>query len=102
MKWLEALKIFNKGSPEWCVPKKGTKLYDKVVKIMNSDNNMSNPKPKKMSDNEFQSKLDDYKIKLSKMPYGEVQKKLSVYKQKAKNMSDAEFQKKIDDYKKTH
>lgn len=35
-KWITALKFFNKDKKEWCVPKKGTKGYDKTMKIMNS------------------------------------------------------------------
>lgn len=34
-KWIEALKIFNKGKVEWCVPKKGTTAYNEVQRIMN-------------------------------------------------------------------
>lgn len=33
MKWIDALKIWNKGK-KWCVPRKGTKDYDKVRAIM--------------------------------------------------------------------
>lgn len=32
-KWIEALKIYNQGR-KWCVPKKGTKEYEIVKKIM--------------------------------------------------------------------
>ncbi len=33
-KWIRALKIFNKGKPKYIVPKKGTKEYKEVRKIM--------------------------------------------------------------------
>ena len=36
MKWVEALKKFNSGKGEWCVPRKGTREYDEVMSIMNS------------------------------------------------------------------
>ena len=36
MKWIEALKKFNSGKGEWCVPRKGTREYDEVMSIMNS------------------------------------------------------------------
>lgn len=36
MKWVEALKIFNRGKGMWCIAKKGSPEYDEVKKIMNS------------------------------------------------------------------
>ena len=36
MKWLDALKIFNREhTGKWCIPKKGTPEYQTVVDIMN-------------------------------------------------------------------
>ena len=35
MKWMEALKKFNAGKGEWCVPKKGTREHKEVMSIMN-------------------------------------------------------------------
>ena len=36
MKWLDALKIFNRDhTGKWCIPKKGTPEYQTVVDIMN-------------------------------------------------------------------
>jgi hypothetical protein len=32
--YIDALKEFNKDKPKWCVPKKGSKDYLEVVKIM--------------------------------------------------------------------
>ena len=34
MKWLEALKEWNKKQDKWKIPKKGTKQYDQVKKLM--------------------------------------------------------------------
>lgn len=33
MKYVEALKIFNKRKGKWCLPKKGTKDYREVLQI---------------------------------------------------------------------
>ena len=33
--WMEALKKFNAGKGEWCVPKKGTREHKEVISIMN-------------------------------------------------------------------
>jgi hypothetical protein len=35
-KWILALKKFNVGKPKWVVPKKGTKDYEAVKKLMKS------------------------------------------------------------------
>ena len=32
--YMDALKKFNDGKPGWCVPRKGTADYDKVMKLM--------------------------------------------------------------------
>jgi hypothetical protein len=34
MRWVDALKIYNQGKGGWCIPRKGTKEYDEVRKIM--------------------------------------------------------------------
>lgn len=34
MRWLDALKEWNKGSPKWCIPRKGSPEYDAVKAIM--------------------------------------------------------------------
>lgn len=31
--WITALKVFNKGSPSWCIPRKGTVGYETILKI---------------------------------------------------------------------
>jgi hypothetical protein len=33
--WIEALKEYNKDSPSWCLPRKGSEGYNKVKVIMN-------------------------------------------------------------------
>lgn len=33
MRWVDALKEWNKGSPTWCIARKGTKAYDEVKAI---------------------------------------------------------------------
>ena len=33
MRWIDALKEWNKGSPTWCIARKGTKAYDEVKAI---------------------------------------------------------------------
>jgi hypothetical protein len=37
MKWTEALGIWNKGNPSWCIPRKGSKGYYEVKRIMDSN-----------------------------------------------------------------
>ena len=34
MRWVDALKEWNKGSPTWCIARKGTKAYEEVKAIM--------------------------------------------------------------------
>jgi hypothetical protein len=46
MKWLEALKVYNKGK-KWTIPKKGTPEYNKVKMIMDSGKMPKSKKPKK-------------------------------------------------------
>ena len=33
-KFNKALKEFNKNRPNWCIPKRGSKDYDRVMEIM--------------------------------------------------------------------
>lgn len=35
--WIEALKEYNKDSDNWCIPKKGTKSFERIQRIMNDD-----------------------------------------------------------------
>jgi hypothetical protein len=37
MKWIDALRIFNKDKGAWCIPRKGSDDYQTVRKIMSSD-----------------------------------------------------------------
>ena len=34
MRWVDALKLYNQGKGGWCIPRKGTKEYDEVRKLM--------------------------------------------------------------------
>ena len=34
MKWIEALKKFNAGKGEWCIPRKGSREHKEVLSIM--------------------------------------------------------------------
>ena len=34
MKWIEALKKFNAGKGEWCIPRKGSREHKEVLIIM--------------------------------------------------------------------
>ena len=34
MKWIEALKKFNAGKGEWCIPRKGSREHKEVSSIM--------------------------------------------------------------------
>ena len=31
--WIDALRTYNAGMPSWCVPRKGTPGYDRVMRI---------------------------------------------------------------------
>jgi len=35
-KYTDALKVYNKGKPAWCMPRKGTELHAEVLRIMNT------------------------------------------------------------------
>ena len=80
MKWLEALKIFNRDHKgTWCIPKKGTPEYKTVVDIMNG---------KHMRRQEIQgSGLIDV--------FGELYNKNKAFKEKKKARFDA-FMKRAD------
>jgi hypothetical protein len=32
--WVQALKVFNEGKSEWCIPRKGSKEYDDIKRFM--------------------------------------------------------------------
>jgi hypothetical protein len=31
--WIDALRTYNAGMPSWCIPRKGTPGYDRVMRI---------------------------------------------------------------------
>lgn len=35
--WITALRIFNEGHSSWCIPRKGTKDYERVAQIRKGD-----------------------------------------------------------------
>ena len=45
--WIKALKAYNKGSKEWCVPKKGSLGYQAVKKMMETPSSLANIEVKK-------------------------------------------------------
>lgn len=46
MRWVDALKEWNKSSPTWCIPRKGTKAYDEVKAIMAGNKIEASAEPK--------------------------------------------------------
>ena len=42
MKWIEALKKYNQGKEEWCIPKKGSNEYNQVMNIMKPEEKIEN------------------------------------------------------------
>jgi hypothetical protein len=40
MKYIEALKKYNEGSDKWCMPRKGTEDYFKIINLMNKISNI--------------------------------------------------------------
>ncbi len=46
--WIKALKAYNKGSKDWCIPKKGSLGYDAVKKMMENPASLAtiNVKPR--------------------------------------------------------
>jgi hypothetical protein len=49
MKYLDALKIYNKGKPAWCSPRKGSADYKTVIAIMKGVRQSTPLSPKKTS-----------------------------------------------------
>jgi len=58
MRWVDALKEWNKGSPTWCIVRKGTKAYDEVKAIMAGKKIEAAEAPKKIP-MEPQRKMSD-------------------------------------------
>ena len=68
MKWVDALKIWNRGSDKWCFVKKGTPEYDLVYKIfmgetLNNENKgmLQEHKEHQMPKPELENRLQDIK-----------------------------------------
>lgn len=52
-KWITSLKEWNKDKPNWCVPKKGSKDYDEIKKMMNKKEEPKKEKSKiKLNEND--------------------------------------------------
>jgi hypothetical protein len=61
MKYIEALKKYNEGSDKWCMPRKGSVDYLKIIEIMKK---ISNIKKSKDSINNGDNKTKDNNIKI--------------------------------------
>ena len=58
MKYIDALKKYNEGSDKWCMPRKGSEDYLKIIKIMKKISSIKNSK----EDNDIKSKEKKIKI----------------------------------------
>ena len=45
--WLIALREWNEGQSQWCIPAKGTNEYEEVMVIKNKYKKLNNPKAPK-------------------------------------------------------
>jgi len=45
--WIDALKVWNKDKPSWCLPRKGSAEYDEVKRIMETKKSLKTPIAKK-------------------------------------------------------
>ena len=61
MKYIDALKKYNEGSDKWCMPRKGSEDYLKIISIMKR---ISNIKKSKDTSNISDSKTKDNNIKI--------------------------------------
>ena len=61
MKYIDALKKYNEGSDKWCMPRKGSVDYLKIIEIMKR---ISNIKKSKESSNNTETKAKDNNIKI--------------------------------------
>jgi predicted RNA methylase len=57
--WILALKEFNKGKGEWCVPRKGSPEYDEIKKIMDKLKGKEEEKPKEIKKEEKKKKEEE-------------------------------------------
>ena len=60
MKYIDALKKYNEGSDKWCMPRKGSEDYLKIMKIMNKISNIKKSKDDKNMD--IKANYDKIKI----------------------------------------
>lgn len=63
--WINALRAYNKDSPAWCIPRKGTDMYAEVRKIMEKGEAKPEPKPesamsKVMNNPDLLGKVKEY------------------------------------------
>ena len=61
MKYIDALKKYNEGSDKWCMPRKGSVDYLKIIEIMKR---ISNIKKSKESSNNIETNTKDNNIKI--------------------------------------
>lgn len=61
MKYIDALKKYNEGSDKWCMPRKGSVDYLKIIEIMKR---ISNIKKSRESSNNIETKAKDNNIKI--------------------------------------
>ena len=61
MKYIDALKKYNEGSDKWCMPRKGSVDYLKIIEIMKR---ISNIKKSKESSNNTETNTKDNNIKI--------------------------------------
>jgi hypothetical protein len=65
MKYIDALKKYNEGSDKWCMPRKGSVDYLKIIEIMKRISNIKKSKESKDSSNNTDSKAaKDNNIKI--------------------------------------
>ena len=60
IKYRDALKKYNEGSDKWCMPRKGSEDYLKIMKIMNKISNIKKSKDDKNMD--IKANYDKIKI----------------------------------------
>ena len=48
MKYITALKKYNEGSDKWCMPRKGSEDYLKIIEIMKKISSVKNSKERKI------------------------------------------------------
>jgi hypothetical protein len=60
MKYIDALKKYNEGSDKWCMPRKGSEDYLKIIKMMKKISNIKKSK----TDNDVDIITKNNKVKL--------------------------------------